>query len=391
MRTRFEVSHIISGFKDAFFERHPCHPQVRKVLNRLEMCRTAALGGHVDACPECGHIRVSYNSCRDRHCPKCQGMERELWIQARKEDLLPVKYFHVVFTLPDELNQLMMGNMRHGYSCLFRAAWKTVESFSLRHGIQAGMVALLHTWGSALQYHPHLHCIVPAGGVDGAGRWKLLPNACNRSPFLFPVKALGKVFRAKFVQMLSQGLHIPPGVRKKLFSRDWVVYSKYPFSNREMVLEYIGRYSHRVAISNARIREVDGTHVTFDYKDYKDGARHKLMKITGVEFLRRFAMHILPNGFVRIRHYGFLAACNREKLRSIQGQLKQPLTPQRRKRKKWMEVCREKNLEYNVCPDCKQAQMVTIEIFRPARSPPRYKNGYKPNVKEEYTGTFNKV
>lgn len=370
MRAKIEVSQIISRFKEACFSKYPPHPQVRKVFSRLELCRTAALGGHVDACPECGNIRVSYNSCRDRHCPKCQGIERELWIEARKEDLLPIKYFHVVFTLPQSINRLLLGNMKAGYSCLFRAAWKTLESFSLRHGIQAGMVALLHTWGSNLQFHPHLHCIVPAGGVDKNGRWKEFANSRNRSPFLFPVKAMGKVFRAKFVSMLTAQIGLPQQVRKELFSQDWVVYCKYPFGGREMVLEYIGRYSHRVAISNSRIREMDGQFVTFDYKDYKEEGKHKLMKITGVEFLRRLGMHILPNGFVRIRHYGFLAGCNREKLRGVQKQLGQPLTPYRRKKIKWMEICIQKKIDCNLCPCCKEAQMVTIQTIRPSRPPP---------------------
>jgi Putative transposase/Transposase zinc-binding domain len=372
MKTAFEVSRIISRFKDAYLKEHPYHPQVMKVLGRLEQCRTSALGGHVDACPECGHVRVSYNSCRDRHCPKCQGMERELWIQARKEDLLPVKYFHVVFTLPDAINSLLLGNMKQGYTCLFGAAWKTIDAFAGKQGVQPGMIALLHTWGSSLQYHPHLHCIVPAGGVDKQGKWKEFPNARNRSPFLFPVKAMSKMFRAKFVSMFSAyGITIPQQMRKELFRQDWVVFCKFPFKGREMVLEYIGRYSHRVAISNSRIKQVDQEFVTFDYKDYKDGAKHKLMKITGVEFLRRFSMHILPNRFVRIRHYGFLASCNREKLREVQRQLNHPLSPLKRKRKKWMEIYQEKELGYNLCPSCKQAQLVTVQTLNPIRPPPQ--------------------
>lgn len=371
MKPDFEVGRIISRSKDAYLRTYTPHPQVLKVLARLEQCRTSALGGHVDACPECGHVQVSYNSCRDRHCPKCQGMERELRIQARREDLLPVKYFHVVFTLPDTLNPLLLGNMRKGYAALFRSTWKTIETFAGTQGVQPGMITLLHTWGSNLQYHPHLHCIVPAGGLDKQGKWKEFPNAGNDSPFLFSVKAMGKMFRAKFVAMLSAcGVTIPPQMRKQLFGKDWVVFCKFPFKGREMVLEYIGRYSHRVAISNARIKEVDGEFVTFDYKDYKDGAEHKLMKITGVEFLRRFAMHVLPNGFVRIRHYGFLASCNRKKLREVQTQLQQQLSPLRRKKLTWMEIGEQRKLDYNLCPTCKQAQLLTVETLKPIRSPP---------------------
>lgn len=370
MRSKFELSHIIRQFKDEYYSGYPCPSHVKKVFTSLEQCRTAALGGHVDACPDCGHIRVSYNSCRNRHCPKCQGMERELWIQARKEDLLPVKYFHVVFTLPDTMNRLLLRNMKAGYSCLFRAAWETLNAFAREKGIQSGMTALLHTWGSNLQYHPHLHCVVPAGGMDEEGKWKEFANAANKSPFLFPVKAMSKVFRAKFMAMFTPLVQIPPFLRKQLFEKQWVVYSKYPFNGKERVLEYIGRYSHRVAISNARITDVTQEHVTFRYKDYKAGGNNKLMKITGVEFLRRFSMHVLPQGFVRIRHYGFLAVCNKEKLRTLQRKLGQKEAPEKRVRKKWKDLCREKEMEYNICPECGRRELVTVEIFSPIRPPP---------------------
>ena len=364
MRTEFEVGQIISRFKSSFIsQHHPCG-RVLQVLSRLEQCRTSALGGHVDACPQCGVVRVSYNSCRDRHCPKCQGAEREVWIQARKEDMLPVKYFHVVFTLPADLHSLALGNMRHTCSCLFAAA------FAANKGAQAGMVAILHTWGSNLHYHPHLHCVVPEGGIDDKGEWRKISGANQDSPFLFPVRAMGRVFRAKFMQEWSKHVKVPQATRKKLFEKEWVVYSKAPFKGVERVIEYLGRYSHRAAISNARIKGITDTAVMFDYKDYRDGGKHKMMTLTGEEFVHRFSRHILPAGFVRIRHYGFLAACNRRKLTSIQIRMKVPPAPLKRKRAKWKELCQDKWREYNLCKHCGGAQMITIEVFRPARSPP---------------------
>lgn len=370
MKTKFEVAQIISRFKEDFVAQyHPC-AQVTKVLSHLEQCRTSALGGHRDACPECGAIRVSYNSCRDRHCPKCQGFEREGWIQARKEDMLPVKYFHVVFTLPDSLNPLALKNMTDTYSCLFSAAWQTLKEFARNKEVQPGMVAILHTWGSNLHYHPHLHCIVPCGGIDKNGRWKNISGSKQKSPFLFPVTAMSSMFRAKYMSMLSKKVSVPQSIRKKLFAQKWVVYSKAPIMGAEKVIEYLGRYSHRVAISNSRIKEVTDTSVTFDYKDYRQGGKHKLITLTGQEFLHRFSQHILPSGFVRIRHYGFLASCNREKLRNIQKQMNVPCSPVKREKKKWKEVCADKWEQYNLCPYCKSCQMVTVEVFGPTRPPP---------------------
>lgn len=372
MKPPFEVGAIISRFKESFYERHACSRQVRKVFTNLEQCRTRVLGGHVDACPDCGYVRISYNSCRDRHCPKCQGMERELWIQSRKEELLPVKYFHVVFTLPQALHPLLLSQGKFGFRCLFLSSWQTLCAFARNQGVQTGMVALLHTWGSNLTFHPHLHCIVPAGGVTDKGEWKEFPNARNKSPYLFPVKGMSAIFRAKFMALLSEQVKLPQSVRKELFSGQWVVFCKYPFYGRERVVEYIGRYSHRVAISNSRIKAVDEENVTFDYKDYKQGGRHRLMTLTGVEFLRRFSLHVLPKGFVRIRHYGFLAGTNREKLRVVQQELGAPLAPVSRRRKKWKEICVQNELEYSLCPLCKQAQLITVEVFERGRPPPAH-------------------
>lgn len=370
MRTEFEVSQIISLFKESFYQKYPVCPQVRKVFSRLEQCRTAALGGHVDACLECGAVRVSYNSCRDRHCPKCQGVEREVWIQSRKEDLLPLRYFHLVFTLPAALHPLALGNMEVVYTCLFRAAWQTLDKFARGHGVQTGMIAILHTWGSNMHPHPHVHCIVPCGGVDRDGQWKQISKEKSGNPFLLSVRGMSRMFRAKCVAGITKQVEIPQPVRKKLFEKNWVVHCKAPIHGVEKVIDYLGRYSYRVAISNARIKQVNQTSVTFDYKDYRDKGKHKLMTLTGEEFLHRFSQHVLPPGFVRIRHYGFLASANKEKLRDLQSQMNVPLSPLKRKKKKWTEVCEQSWQEYNLCKQCGMAQMVTVEVFQRIRSPP---------------------
>lgn len=373
MRGGDELSDIIRLFKDDFFKSFPPCTQVSKVLSALAQCRTAALGGHVDECPACGHIKISYNSCRNRHCPKCQGIEREKWIQDRKQELLPVKYFHVVFTLPDTLNGLLAANMKVTYTALFRAAYATLDKFAKAAGFTTGMTAVLHTWGSNLSYHPHLHCIVPAGGIGPDGKWKHAANAFNKSPFLFSVRAMSKVFRAIFVRHLTKTVQIAPSTRKKLFAKEWVVYSKRPFCKPDHVIEYLGRYSHRVAISNRRIEEVSSQKVTFQYKDYRQGGKKKLMSLTGVEFLRRFCFHILPRGFVRIRHYGILATANREVLGDLQQQAGVPAVPKHRRKRKWLEIARENGKEYGICSQCKCAIMSTIATIPMARAPPKGK------------------
>lgn len=371
MRGQYELSDVIRLFKDNFFESSPVCQQVGKVLYAIAHCRTAVLGGHVDECTECGHMKISYNSCRNRHCPKCQGIEREKWIQDRKQELLPVKYFHVVFTLPHELNELLCANMKEGYGALFHAANATLVKFARTAGFTPAMTAVLHTWGSNLSYHPHLHCIVPAGGIGQDGKWKHAANAFNKSPFLFSVKAMSKVFRAIFVERLTKMVQIPQAVRKELFSKEWVVYSKHPFNKPEHVIEYLGRYSHRVAISNRRIEGITSEKVTFQCKDYRQGGKKMLITLTGVEFLRRFCFHILPCGFVRIRHYGFLAPANREKLGKLQQQAGVPVLPKGRRKRKWLEIARENGKEYGMCPLCKAAIMRTIASIPMARAPPK--------------------
>ncbi len=301
-----------------------------KVISAIQNCRTAALGGHVEGCDDCGHLRVAYNSCRNRHCPKCQGAAARTWLAERQADLLPVGYFHVVFTLPAEVADLAWQNKAAVYDLLFRAASETMMTIAAdpRHlGARIGITAVLHTWGSAMTHHPHVHMIVPGGGLSpGGARW-----VASKAAFLLPVRVLGKLFRRLFLTRLTElhragklaffGAlaeladqraflrHLAP-VRKKR----WVVYAKPPFAGPQAVLAYLARYTHRVAISNQRLIALDERGVTFRYKDYRrSGAeRQQVMTLGAHEFMRRFLLHVLPRGFHRIRHYGLLASATRK-------------------------------------------------------------------------------
>jgi hypothetical protein len=321
-RARLEVADIVRTHEQELLVRHVVSPAKRRVLADIRRCRTAALGGHVDVCNDCGHREVSYNSCRNRHCPKCQGGNRAAWVEAREADLLPVEYFHVVFTLPPEIAALALQNKRVVYGLLFRSVASTLKEIALdRLGAEIGFIAVLHTWGQTLQHHPHLHCVIPGGGLSLDGqRWVPCPPG-----FFLPVKVLSTVFRAKMLQAIHQAfergelrfqgqLHRAgeSGVAfrshlARAKSKDWVVYAKPPFGGPAQVLRYIARYTHRVAISNARLVDHRDGQVSFRWKDYARGDRLRTMTLAAVEFLRRFLLHVLPKGFPKIRHYGLLA------------------------------------------------------------------------------------
>jgi Putative transposase/Transposase zinc-binding domain len=332
LRASLEVADIFRAAGPTYRAVHAGHLSLAqlKVMSAIEHCRTAALGGHVEACEDCGHWRITYNSCRNRHCPKCQGAAARTWLAEREADLLPVGYFHVVFTLPAEVADIAFQNKAPVYDLLLRAASETMLTIAAdpKHlGARIGITAVLHTWGSALTHHPHVHMIVPGGGIaPGGQRW-----ISSRPAFLLPVRVLGKLFRRLFLTRLialqEAGRlaffgsmahladrrtflrHLSP-VRKKR----WVVYAKPPFAGPEAVLAYLSRYTHRVAISNRRLIAYDETGVTFRYKDYRrDGAdRQRVMTLAADEFIRRFLIHVLPRGFHRIRHYGLLASSTRK-------------------------------------------------------------------------------
>lgn len=325
-RPRLEVADIVRLHGEEF--RRACHPSAQQeaVLRHITECRTAALGGHVDECADCGHQRISYNSCRDRHCPKCQAIARADWLEARLERLLPIPYFHVVFTIPEELNALALGNKRLLFDLLFAAAADTLKTIAgdQKHlGAEIGFTAVLHTWGQAVLFHPHLHCVVTGGGLSSDGtRW-----VAGRENFFLPVKVLSKLFRGKLLDALQRARtrgqlrfggstaeladdRAWASFRDSLYRKDWVVYAKPPFGGPKQVFAYLGRYTHRVAISNFRLVALDNGRVTFTLKDYADDGQRKTMTVSAVEFLRRFLLHVLPQGFTRIRHYGICAGKN---------------------------------------------------------------------------------
>jgi hypothetical protein len=325
MRGGPEVADVFRRCGAVYRDVHAGHLSLdqRKVMGAIEACRSPALGGHVEQCGDCGHTRVAYNSCRNRHCPKCQGLARAEWLADRQADLLPVQYFHVVFTLPTAIAEVAYQNKAVVYGILFKAAAETLRVIAAdpKHlGAEIGMVAVLHTWGQALQHHPHLHCVVPGGGSSPDGtKWV----AC-RPGFFLPVRVLSTLYRRLFLTLLQAAfdegrleffcelaaLAKPAAfaaLLKPLRKAPWVVYAKRPFGGPAKVLEYLGRYTHRVAIANSRLVDMTGGQVSFLWKDYRHHDKRKVMTLDADEFIRRFLLHVLPNGFHRIRHYGYLA------------------------------------------------------------------------------------
>jgi Putative transposase/Transposase zinc-binding domain len=331
-RPPFEVADIIRQHGNRFAARNRSWLTWLhlRVLYAIEFCRTATLGGHLDRCSQCGHEAISFNSCRNRHCPKCQTNVRDKWLAARSRELLPVSYVHVVFTLPHELSWLALQNKKVVYDLLFRSSAATLLEVAAdpKHlGAEIGFLSVLHSWGSNLLHHPHVHCVIPSGGLSRDHQRWIYP----RYPFFLPVKVLGRVFRGKFVAGLKDAFHqgtlkfpgsLQPLAQKKafdaflrpLFRQDWMVYAKRPFGGPEHVLHYLARYTHRVAISNHRLLSVADGKITFLWKDYAHGSKQRKMTITAEEFLRRFMLHVLPRGFVRIRFSGFLANRRRKQL-----------------------------------------------------------------------------
>ena len=323
LRPRLEVAEVVRRYGQAYRERYTPSPAQNRVLRAVVQCRTGVLGGHVQECDHCGERQISYNSCRNRHCPKCQGSQTAQWLEAQQPHLLPVPYFHVVFTLPQLLAPLALQNPRVVYGLLFQAASRTLLEVAAnpRHlGATIGFLAVLHTWGQTLTHHPHIHCVVPAGGIapDGS-RW------VSSSPhFFLPVRVLSRLFRGKFLALLLQAfddgrlrLHgsLEHLAERSRFSHlvsqarrtEWVVYAKRPFGGPATVLKYLARYTHRVAISNHRLQSMEDGAVSFRYKDYARGRRLRTLRLEATEFIRRFLLHALPKGFVRIRRYGLLA------------------------------------------------------------------------------------
>jgi hypothetical protein len=373
---RGELATIIRQYKTAFITKHQPLLNHLSVLNALEKCRTAALGGHVDGCDSCGHLRISYNSCRNRHCPKCQQVNKERWIMARQQQLLPVSYFHAVFTLPQELNTWCIYYPKEMYNLLFAASQQTISTFANdeKHlGAMPGMISVLHTWGQNLSLHPHVHLIIPGGGIAPSGCWK---NAKNEGRYLFPVKAMSTVFKHKymegFLQLLKkENKNIEPFLRETLYNKSWIVYAKQPFGGPAQVIEYLGRYTHKVAISNHRLVSIENNEVSFTYKDYADNSKQKTMTLQATEFLRRFCLHLLPRGFRKIRYYGFMANVHSVLLQVQQQEMGIVVkTTKEIKQLSWQVIAKQKlNYDAGLCPCCKKGTMVTLLHFD-AHAPP---------------------
>ena len=324
MRWEYTVNDILSNHWSKVSSLNLNTHQLRH-LHNISKCHTAALGGQILTCGDCGHVQYKYHSCRNRHCPSCQGSRREEWIARQQKYLLDVSYFHVVFTLPGELRPLCIHNPKLMYNLLFKASWETIATLSKDKkylGAQSGMTAILHSWSQNLSLHPHLHCIIPGGGVSKSGKWK---TTRSNGKYLFPKEVLRIIFKAIFLRefkaLMKTGLlKWNKSLLDLLYAKKWVVYAKRPFSNPHHVIEYLGRYTHKVGISNYRIRKVTSTHVTFEWKDYRQAGTKKEMTLTIEEFIRRFALHILPHRFVRIRHYGLLSFhARKEKISTLQA------------------------------------------------------------------------
>jgi hypothetical protein len=399
-RPDLELADVIKKYGEAHRKRGGVPAHHLRTLAAIEQCRTAKMGGHLTVCTDCGSSKIAYNSCRNRHCPKCGGLARELWIEDRNAELLPVAYQHIVFTIPAELNDFCRYNPAFCYDLLFKAAWKTLDILARDPkylGGRLGATMVLHTWGQNLSLHPHVHCIVPTGGLAGddwirpkKGKKKIGKKSATAN-FLFPVEAMSRLFRGVFLRRFfaawKNGNLVPPPSaptqknaiktwRQKRYQQDWIVYAKAPFSGPKTVVEYLGRYTHKAAISNHRLINLDDGKVTFRYKDYRQDAKQKTMALDGVEFLRRFCLHILPPGFRRMRHYGILSNFHKKKAlaaaRIALGQTDY-LPPEKKPRAERIRNLIEQRLGHPItdCPDC-HAKDSLIRILLPpnCRAPP---------------------
>lgn len=381
---RLEVADVFRKHAGEYLQKNSVPAAHKRVLRDIVTCRTAALGGHVKRCDKCGHEQFHYKSCANRHCPKCQAAARAKWLQARAADLLETKYFHVVFTLPDKLGPLALQNKRLVYGLLFRAASQTLLKIARdpEHlGADIGFLAVLHTWGQRLDAHPHIHCVVPGGGLS-PDRTKWI---ASREDFFVHVKVLSRVFRAKFLQYLWRAFkkgkltlegkleHLRNAERwkallKSLKKKDWVVYAKKPFGSAKVVLKYLARYTHRVAISNQRLASLKDGKVTFSWKDYKNAGQKRTTTFDAQEFIRRFLLHVLPTGFQRIRQYGFLAnRCRKEKLEICRKLLRQSEEPETSCDDPPVELDFEAPQEEcsQTCPVCKEGRMEVVSNIEP--------------------------
>ena len=378
MRTKFELADAVNRFGARLAGRNKLTPLQLKVLEKIVQCRTAALGGHEEACDNCGAVRYSYNSCGDRHCPKCQAVKQAFWIDDLVQNTLPVKHYHIVFTVPHKLNTVCLHNQRLYYNLLFSAVWHTLRSFGYSHyGIESGAVAVLHTWGQNISFHPHIHCLVPAAGYTLDGKWK---NIGHSGKYLYSIHQLSNAFKGKFLDCLKRALRRQDELSlfkdkiREAYNTRWVVHCEPSLASAEHVVRYLGQYTHRVAITNQRILNISGDKVTFIAKDYRDRAVKKPVTLSGVEFLRRFTMHILPVRFVKIRRYGIY---NHTTKRSLDLQFDLPEKPdidKLIKQKEGPETNQERferltGFNPCLCPVCKKGRMKAVRELPRIRSP----------------------
>jgi hypothetical protein len=390
-RPRLEVADVFRRCGEAYRQKHGASMsgEQRRVMTALEVCRTAALGGHLERCDQCGYERNCFNSCRDRHCPKCQSLARAQWIEHRQSELLDCPYFHVVFTVPEEIAAIAYQNKEAVYDILFHATAETLKTIAAdpKHlGAEIGFFAVLHSWGQNLMFRPHLHCVVPGGGLSADGqRWV----RC-RARFFLSVRVLSRLFRRLFLEHIEKAFNsgklqffasLEPLRDPRAFTAriaaakeyEWVVYAKRPFAGPQQVLDYVGRYTHRVAISNNRLIDIDNDRVQFHWKDYRDNSKIKIMDLEADEFIRRFLLHVLPEGFQRIRYYGFLANRDRRKKLALCHQLLgMQGSSQTTSVKDSVKDYRERYQELTgrsliICPRCQQGRMLTVENLPPAR------------------------
>ncbi len=374
MRNKIELADVIRRFGKQFVGQETLSPEQVKALYHILNCRAAVLGGHEEVCTCCGETRYSYNSCGDRHCPKCQGTKKALWIEQLRQTTLPVKHYHLVFTVPHCLNNICLWDSSMFYKLLFRAVWATIHSFGYTHyGVESGAVAILHTWGQNLWLHPHVHCLVPAVGYSLQGKWKQIGKT---SRFLYPVLELSTAFKGKFLDSLKRHLkkrhHYTPSFDNHIqeaFSRDWVVFSEASMARPGHVVQYLGQYTHRVAISNNRILSMSGTGVTFIAKDYREKAIPKPVTLHGVEFLRRFCQHILPKGFVKIRRFGIYNATTKRNLELGFGNETIETVKPKKKETVREALKRLTGIDLSVCPACKAGTMAKVRELPRIRSP----------------------
>lgn len=372
-----ELADVVRRFGKKLIEQDNLSPGQTKALHNILLCRTASLGGHEEVCDHCGVIRYSYNSCGDRHCPKCQAGKQAIWVEDLQEATLPVKHYHIIFTVPHCLNEVCLWDKRMYYNMLFSAVWRTLHSFGYTHyGVETGAVAVLHSWGQNLSLHPHIHCIVPAAGYSLRGEWKQIGKDGH---YLYPVHQLSATFKGKFLDSFKRKLNKTGMLEgfdrqlQKAWKAHWVVYCEASMAGAEHVIRYLGQYTHRVAISNQRILNITDTHVTFVAKDYRDRAITKPITLDGVEFLRRFCQHVFPKRFVRIRRYGIY---NHTTIRNLDLQFtveQKPTVEQlenpREKETSAERIRRLTGFDTGLCPVCKKGRMRVICEIPRIRSP----------------------